>query len=231
MNYKVISESRHKVKNAFAQEDITYENYLRLAESILTGRVRIQDLQDEVEAHKRMKEIDELRAKGGKTGYEKTTNDNKKRSGNPNLKYKKIVLEVTDLKTNKTITYKSMREFCEVNYISRENIKKKFKKAESDQITYNDLIIKKIDVTGLKLDIEPYRIYLNKETDLKKHKTKWNDEEKAFIAQNRPQMLWRDITVFLGRSAESCSNMLRELKKQNKLDFYKNIDISDKFKL
>lgn len=231
MNYTSVGIQRHKVLNGLAQEDPTYENYLRLAESILTGRVRIQDLQDEMEAHKRMKEIDELRAKGGKTEYEKTTNDNKKRTGNPNLKYKKIVLEVTDLKTNKTITYKSMREFCEVNYISRETIKNKFKKEQSHQITYKDLIIKKIDVTDLKLNIEPYRIYLNKETDLQKHKTRWNDEEKAFIVQNRPQMLWRDIAVFLGRSAESCSNMLRELKKQNKLDFYKNIDISDKFKL
>lgn len=227
---KVIGERKHKVLNASAQDDPTYENYLRLAEWIFTGKVLTSDLQDQQEALKRMREIDELRAKGGKTEYEESTENKKKPKKNDNFKPKRIIIYVTDTKTNETIAYNSIREFCDINNISREAIKYQFKKTKSEEITFNDLIIKKVEKDTVKPKIQAHRIYLNRNVDLGKYKTTWNDYEKAFVVQNRPEMMWKDIAICLGRTAESCSNILRMLKKEGKVDFYRNLDISDKLK-
>lgn len=233
MRYTVIHENRHKVSNALAQEDVTYENYLRLAESILSGKTKVVDLQDETEARKRMQEIDELRARGEKTEYELETHQNKKKYDTDNRKItnKKIVLEVTNTETGEKIMYKSLREFCDVTGASRSYIRKLFKEVQDNKIIYKRLIIQKIETDSLEVEIEPHRIYLNTNLDLKNYKTEWNDYEKAFMVQNRPQMMWKDIGIYLGRTLESCSTMLRRIKIEGKLDYYRNLDISDKFKL
>lgn len=229
---KVITENRHKVSNALAQDDPVYENYLRLAEWIFTGKVLTADLQDAEESRKRIQEIDELRANGGKTEYEETnTKNHKKQKGNPNLGKKRTIVEVTDLKTKKKTYYTSIREFCDITDTSRTTIKNQFKKAQNSFILHEELLIKKVEQSVLEAKIRPHRIYLNSKVDSSNHKNEWNDYEKAFVAQNRPQMKWKSIGIYLGRTAEACSNVMRIMKKEDKLDFYRNIDISDKFKL
>lgn len=229
---KVITENRHKVSNALAQDDPTYENYLRLAEWIFTGKVLTSDLQDSEESRKRMQEIDELRANGGKTEYEEYNSPNaKKQKGNKNLGKKRTIVEVTDLKIKKKTYYTSIREFCEVTDTSRTVIKNQFKKAQNNFILHEGLLIKKVEQSVLESKIKPHRIYLNSKVDSSNHKNEWNDYEKAFVAQNRPQMKWKSIAIYLGRTAEACSNVMRVIKKEDKLDFYRSIDISDKFKL
>lgn len=219
--------NKHKVLNVLAQEDPTYENWLRLAEWIFTKKIRLVDLQDKDEEQKRMKEIDELRARGEKTPYE-PANKKKKAKGNPNLSPRKIVLEVTNLENNEKIIYKSMKNFCEINDISYTYIKSRFKKAQSRKILYNRLIIKKIETNTIETEMQPQRVYLNPNIDTDKHKTLWSDEEKAFIAQNRPDKTWKYIGKCLGRSTESCSNVMRKMRKKGNLEYYKNLDISDK---
>lgn len=228
---RVVSVNRYKVLNALAQEDITYENYLRLAESILTGKTKVVDLQDEEEAAKRMQEIDELRARGEKTEYEILTSYNKKQVGNPDIYKKRVIIETTNIETGEIIYYKSVRQLCDALGISKKTINDRFKKSENDIVEYKGLIIHKKERQALESEIQPHRIYLNPNVNVANYKNVWNDEEKAFIVQNRPQMTWKNIGIYLGRSTEACSNMYRMLKKDNKLGFYKDLDISDKFKL
>ena len=136
---KVIGERKHKVLNARADDDPTYENWLRLAETIFTGKIRVNDLLDEEEAKRRMQEIDELRARGEKTECEHETRRNKKKweTEYRELTNKKIKLEVTNTKTKEKKIYNSMSEFCKNNDISRTYIRKRFKKAQSKKILYN----------------------------------------------------------------------------------------------
>lgn len=232
MRYTVIHENRHKVSNALAQEDVTYENYLRLAESILTGKTKVVDLQDDEEGKKRMKEIDELREKGEKTEYESLTNKNmKKHLGNPEVYKKRVIIETTNIETGEMIYYKSVRQLCDALGVCKKTINDRFKKAENEKIEYKGLVIHKKERQALENEIEPHRIYLNPNVNKANYKNVWNDEEKAFIVQNRPQMTWKNIGIYLGRSTEACSNMFRMMKKEDKLDYYRSLDISDKFNL
>lgn len=230
MSYRSVGIKRHKVLNGLAQEDPTYENYLRLAEWIFTGKIRLVDLQDKQEEVKRMKEIDELRARGEKTSYE-PVEKKPKRVNNPNFKPKRIMVEVTNLEINEKNIYKSMKNFCEVNDISYSYIKHRFRKEQSNKILYNRLIIKKIEMNSEEAEIQPKRVYLNPNIDMNKHKTLWSDEEKAFVAQNRPDKTWKYIGECLGRSSESCSNVMRHMKSKGTLEYYKNLDISDKLEI
>lgn len=217
MNYTSVGINRHKVLNGLAQEDPTYENYLRLAEWIFTGKVSLIDLLDQEEATRRMKEIDELRLS---KKIEKNNITKRKNA------YNKTIIEVINTKTKEKSFYKSIREFCKTTGISRTCIKKIFEKEQGTKILYKDLIIKKVKRDTLKSRIELHRICLNPNLDKDKHNTKWNDYEKAFIVQNRPQMAWKDIEIFLGRSAESCSKAMRKIKTNGQLEYYKNLDIS-----
>lgn len=228
--YSNVAINKHKVMNASAQEDPTYENYLRLAEAIFTGRIKLVDLQDKEEETKRIKEIDEIRSRGEKTPYE-SREKRKKRITNPKFKPKKIMVEVTNLETNEKDIYVSMKNFCEMNDISYSYIKYRFKKAQSNKILYNRLIIQKLESNTEEVEIEPQRVYLNPNIDINKHKTPWVDEEKAFVAQNRPHKTWKYIGICLGRSAESCSNILRQIKNKGQFEYYLNLDISDKLEL
>ncbi|MPM81081.1 hypothetical protein SDC9_128133 [bioreactor metagenome] len=227
--YSSVSFNRHKVTNALAQDDPTYENYLRLAEAIFTGRIKVVDLQDKEEETKRMKEIDDMRARGEKTPYEAAEKKPKRITNTKGPK--KIMVEVTNLETNEKNIYKSMKNFCEVNEISYSYIKSRFKKAKSNRILYNRLIINKLETDTGEVEVRPQRVYLNPNIDINKHKTPWVDEEKAFVAQNRPDKTWRYIGACLGRSAESCSNVLRHMKNKGQLEYYLNLDISDKLEI
>ncbi|WP_434796648.1 hypothetical protein [Terrisporobacter vanillatitrophus] len=227
--YSSVSFNRHKVTNALAQEDPTYENYLRLAEAIFTGRIKVVDLQDKEEETKRMKEIDDMRARGEKTPYEAAEKKPKRITNTKGPK--KIMVEVTNLETNEKNIYKSMKNFCEVNEISYSYIKSRFKKAKSNKILYNRLIINKLETDTGEVEVQPQRVYLNPNIDINKHKTPWVDEEKAFVAQNRPDKTWKYIGACLGRSAESCSNVLRHMKNKGQLEYYLNLYISDKLEI
>lgn len=227
--YSSVSFNRHKVTNALAQEDPTYENYLRLAEAIFTGRIKVVDLQDKEEERKRMKEIDDMRARGEKTPYEAAEKKPKRITNTKGSK--KIMVEVIDLETNEKNIYKSIKNFCEVNDISYSYIKSRFKKAKSNKILYNRLIINRLETDIGEVEAQPQRVYLNPNIDINKHKTPWVDEEKAFVAQNRPDKTWKYIGACLGRSAESCSNVLRHIKNKGQLEYYMNLDISDKLEI
>ena len=220
---------KSKRVNIESIEDKTLINYLRLAESIFTGRIKVVDLQDKEEEIIRIKEIDDMRARGEKTPYEAT--DKKPKRITNTKGPKKIMVEVTNLETNEKHIYKSMKNFCKVNEISYSYIKSRFKKAKSNKILYNRLIINKLETNTVEVEIQPQRVYLNPNIDTNKHKTLWVDEEKAFVAQNRPDKTWKYIGACLGRSAESCSNVLRHIKNKGQLEYYLNLDISDKLEI
>lgn len=223
----LLEKSKHV--NIEAIEDPTLINYLRLAESIFTGRIKVVDLQDKEEERKRMKEIDDMRARGEKTPYESVEKKPKRITNTKGPK--KIMVEVTNLENKEKSIYKSMKNFCEVNKVSYSYIKTRFKKENSNKILYNRLIINKLETNTGEVEIQPQRVCLNPNIDTNKHKTLWVDEEKAFVAQNRPDKTWKYIGACLGRSAESCSNVLRHIKNKGQLEYYLNLDISDKLEI
>ena len=38
---------------------------------------------------------------------------------------------------------------------------------------------------------------------------------------------WKEISLILGRTPESCGNILRDIKKKGKLEYYKSLDITE----
>ena len=229
MKYSSIGINRHRVLNGLAQEDPTYENWLRLAEAIFSGQTRLSDLYDKKEELERIREIDELRARGEKTPYQIEEKTSKPiRKNNPKFKPESIPVEIKNLETGEKGEFNSIKQACEANDINASYARLLFRKKEADEIIYNGFLIKKLKKEVLESKIEVKRIKLNPYIDINVHKTPWTDEEKAFVAQNRPAMLLREIAVCLGRSAESCSNVYREMKKKGTLEYYKKFGISDK---
>ena len=53
---------------------------------------------------------------------------------------------------------------------------------------------------------------------------KWTKEDLAYIAQMRPGTTWRDIGMALGRTEDSCSDRYYKMKKQGRLEYYKNLE-------
>ena len=218
MSYTSVGINRHKILNGLAQEDPTYENYLRLAETIFTGKIRLVDLQDNEEAAKRMKEIDELRARGEQTEYETIDITAEKGIGTP--------LEVKNCRTKEVKNFTSIKKACNEYNIPSHKIVNAFSKAGTNKILYCGLIFKKVKKekakkTKIKDNRQYYDPYIHN-----RHNTKVEEWEKAFIVQVRPGMQWKDIGLFLGRTPESCSSILRNIKKKEKLEYYKSLDIS-----
>lgn len=54
---------------------------------------------------------------------------------------------------------------------------------------------------------------------------RWTDEELSYIAKMRPAMKWIDISLALGRTHETCAGKYYKMKKEGKLEYYKNLDI------
>ena len=103
------------------KKDPCYENYLALAYTILNGNKNIPNftvLKDKEEAKKRIKEIKEIRAKGGKTELEQLF---------PKCKYvgptnnKKVY--VLDVDLNKRYYFKSKREAIKKLKLGQKEVK------------------------------------------------------------------------------------------------------------
>lgn len=222
MNYSSVGINRHRILNGLAQEDPTYENWLRLAETIFSGQIRLSDLYDKEESLKRMKEIDELRARGEKTEYETLYAGSEMGRGTP--------LEVKNCRTKEVKKFTSIKKACDEYNIPSHKIVNAFLKAGTNKILYHGLIFKKIKEYTPKSKIKDNRQYYDAELH-NRYNTKIEEWEKAFIVQNRPEMKWRDIGLILGRTPEGLGNILRTIKKKGNLEYYRNMDISDREEL
>ena len=99
--------------------DPCYENYLALAYTILNGEKDIPNftsLQDKAEAKKRINEIKEMRASGGKTELEKLFPKGEIREPKKNKVY------VLDLDLNKKYSFKSKKEALKKLRIGQKEI-------------------------------------------------------------------------------------------------------------
>lgn len=231
MYSKVIGIGRHKVLNPLAQEDHTYENYLRLIEAILVPQqngstigVNLSDLYDSEESAKRMKEIDELRARGEKTPYE-STNENTKLQGNRNLRPQSIITECYDEETKETKVYNSLKELCLENNLNICYVRTKFRETDKEYIWYKGKRIKKLGKAVLNLKRELPRVYLREDME----SNLYCGDEKAYVVQMKDKgYSFSEIAMSMDRTSASCNAQYAKLRKLNLLDFYRNIDISDK---
>lgn len=53
----------------------------------------------------------------------------------------------------------------------------------------------------------------------------WSEEDKAYLVQMRPAMKWNDLSLALGRTLDTCFYKYNQIKKQGKLEYYKNLEI------
>lgn len=101
------------------KKDPCYENYLALAYTILNGKKDIPNftsLQDKAEAKKRINEIKEIRASGGKTELEQLFPKFENREPKKNKVY------VLDLDLNKKYSFKSKKEALKKLRIGQKEI-------------------------------------------------------------------------------------------------------------
>ena len=131
-------------------EDPTLINYLRFFEAIADQNPRdirhyVNDLMNEEEAEKRMKEIDEIRATGGITEAEMMTLKELKKKG------KKYRTKVVNPSAGTEEIFNSLREACEEYGLKYNNARayfsqnKKSKKNKKNVIKYHGLYLTMLD--------------------------------------------------------------------------------------
>lgn len=59
-----------------------------------------------------------------------------------------------------------------------------------------------------------------------RHGEPWEEDELIYLVQMRPGMKWHDISLALGRTHDVCANKYYELKRKNKLEYYRNLEMS-----
>lgn len=131
-------------------DDTTIINYLRLYEALVDQNPRdirhyINDLMDEEESKKRIKEIDEIRAAGGMTEAEMMTVKELKEKG------KKYRTKVVNPSAGTEEIFNSLREACEEYCLKYNNVRayfsqnKKSKKNKKNMIKYHGLYLTMLD--------------------------------------------------------------------------------------
>lgn len=147
-------------------EDPTLINYLRLYEALVDQELRdirhyVNDLMDEEESKKRMKEIDEIRAAGGTTEaemihlkdccdrrYKTVLNDLKRMRKHERQGH---TTKVVNPSAGTTEIFNSLREACEEYGLKYNNVRayfsqnKKSKKNKNNTIKYHGLYLTMLD--------------------------------------------------------------------------------------
>ena len=159
---------------------------------------------DRIESIRRMKEIDDIRANGGQTEYEKIIDKELIHKG-----HKKTI--VINCRTKTVNEYNSIKEACKSNNIEDWIIRNKFRQSGSNKVLHNGLVFKKVDKEK---KIET----VNTENHLKP----WTDEDIAYMVQRRPEVQWKSIAAVIGKTVDACSEKYRDIKKEGKLSYYMN---------
>lgn len=79
------------------------------------------------------------------------------------------------------------------------------------------------EVDGIKYRKSNHRMIYNPEFH-ENHGKRWSEEDKAYLVQMRPAMKWAYLSLALGRTHDVCADKYYELKKQGKLEYYKNLE-------
>ena len=158
---------------------------------------------DRIESIRRMKEIDDMRARGLKTECEQIKVDISESREKPTRSTR---VYVKNFITDEEKEHESIKQACKEYGLSYYQVYKQFKKSSSKKILHNRLLIKKID---------------------EKRVIKWTDEELAFLVQSRPGMQWHDIALALDRTKGACFEKYKAIKDKGKLEYYLNFDYED----
>ena len=158
---------------------------------------------DRIESIRRMKEIDDMRARGLKTECEQIKIDISESREKPSRSTK---VYIKNFATGEEKEYESIKQACKQNRLNYYQVYKQFKKSSSKKILHNRLLIKKLD---------------------EKRTLKWTDEELAFLVQSRPGMQWQDIALALDRTKGACFEKYKSIKNKGNLEYYLNFDYED----
>lgn len=141
MKYRVLSINR--------QDDLVYENLLRLGECIVTKELRpmnhyLSSFYDKKEEKKNYEKIDYIRALGTMTDaeYEIWLYDLKKKL-NRRRSYGPATRVINKYAGTKQV-YKNMREACEDNNVKYSNLVELFKAEKTKKVKYKGLIFEKL---------------------------------------------------------------------------------------
>lgn len=141
---------KHKVMCKTEQEELVYENWLRLGECIVTPKLKhmnhyISVFFDKKEEKKNLKKIEYIRSLGAMTDteYEMWLHDFKKKMNNTRSSCGPKT-KVTNKYAGTEKIYRTLKEACEDNDISYFKIKKVFKEEQSKITKYQGLIIEKL---------------------------------------------------------------------------------------
>ena len=58
-----------------------------------------------------------------------------------------------------------------------------------------------------------------------KHNMKWDKEEIAYLVQMRPSMRYKDISMALGKTENTCMSKYHSIKKRGLIEYYRKIEI------
>ncbi|ENY8332317.1 TPA: hypothetical protein ACKONR_000386 [Clostridioides difficile] len=87
---------------------------------------------------------------------------------------------------------------------------------------YHNKKIETYFIDGIEYYKSNHRMVYNKEFH-GKHRKNWSIKELSYLCKMRPYMNWKNLSMALERTQSTCMNKYNELKKINKIDFYKNI--------
>ena len=140
---------KHKAICKTEQEELVYENWLRLGECIVTPKLRhmnhyLSSFYDKKEEKENYKKIDYIRSLGTMTKaehdmwlYDFKNKMNRSRSCGPETK---VINRCAGTKK----IYKTLREACEDNDIRYKNLVEVFKEQKTKKVKYKGLIFEKL---------------------------------------------------------------------------------------
>lgn len=140
---------KHRVLSINGQDDLIYENLLRLGECIVTKKLRpmnhyLSSFYNKKEERERFVKIDYIRELGTMTDvefqmwlYSYKKKMNRSRSYGPKTK-------VTNKYAGTKQVYENMREACEDNNIKYSNLVELFNTEKTKKVKYKGLIFEKV---------------------------------------------------------------------------------------
>lgn len=140
---------KHRVMNINSQDDLIYENWLRLGECIVTPKLRhmnyyLSSFYDKKEEKKNYEKIDYIRSLGTMTKAEhEIWLYNYKKKMNKTISYGPKT-KVTNKYAGTKQVYKTMREACEDNDIKYKNLVEMFNSEKTKKVKYKGLIFEKV---------------------------------------------------------------------------------------
>lgn len=134
-----------------------------------------------------------------------------------NKKRRNIPIKVENKDTNEIKYFKSLRSAAKYTGYTHGTLKGRFDRLKCENLIIDNFVLTKMKDDNLKdVHIEDDEVSAN-----------WSIENTVYLCKSRPLVKWADIAKVLNKSMAACQNKYYRLEQECKLDYYRNLDITE----